>query len=191
MRRVRSSRGARVCPSDRVREASGERKASLKARQSNPHGVARRSIEWVTGDPTWSRVYAIIRWAGLPISAFTAAVLVLNILWDAGEIASTPAGILSWTVPLFPFVLWLFLGPALVLGFAGWVILTRKAVYKIAPTDRGLALHVPLFWTRLIPWTDIRWTSPTRLEWIQLLGTGRATVTPDQSQRIYRWFYPS
>lgn len=153
--------------------------------------MARSSNEWVAGDRTWSRVYAVVQWTTLPVTALLIAVLALNILWDVGAITSSQAGILSGAVPYGVLGEWVWAGPVLTLTLAMLVLQTSKAVLKVAPTPRGLALRNSLSASWVIPWMDIRWTSPTRLEWIQLLGTGRAVVTPEQSQRIYRWFYPS
>ena len=118
------------------------------------------------------------------------AVITLNLLWQFGTISSAQTGFLSWIVPISWLQLWVWLGLDLVLVFPAVAIRTRKPVFKVAPTDRGLAVRLTPFWIRIVPWTDIRWKSATRVEFIQLLGTGRVTVAQEQSQRIYRWFHP-
>ncbi len=162
---------------------------SLKVTESNPLFVARSPIEWVDGDPKWSRVYVAFQWAVLLFWVLFTAVFVLNILWDVGRITSAQTGPLSWTVPwgLFPMCVWV---PTVLVVICAVLVFPRKAVYKVAPTSRGLAIQVSPFRTRVVPWPAIRWTSPTRLEWKELGGTNRASITTEQSQRIYRWFHP-
>ena len=123
--------------------------------------------------------------------ALYTAVLVLNILWQVGVITSGQTGALSWIVPWSMASLLAMIVPVLVLVLVVTILPTTRAVYKVAPTTRGLALRTSLIASRVIPWSDIRWRDPTHVEWIQLVGTGRAVVTPEQSQRIYRWFRPS
>ena len=172
-------------------KASTHRIASLKVWETHSSSVARSSIEWVAGDPRWSSVYAAIQWVALLFAGVLAVVLVFNLLWLAGTFPSMPAPFLFLDAPSGLVFEWVWIGPCLALVAATLILQTRKAVWKVAPTNRGLAVRFSPIWSRVIPWTDIRWTSATRVEWTQLLGTGRATVTPEQSQRIYRWFYPS
>lgn len=153
--------------------------------------MTREPIEWVAGDPKWSRVYSAFQWVVLPFTVLGTALCVLNILLQAGTITSAQTGLLSWIVPWGFFSMWVWVATVLVFLFVLLVLHTRKAVFKVAPTSRGLAIQVSPFWTRVIPWTAIRWTSPTRLEWFELIGTSRTSVTIEQSQRIYRWFHPS
>lgn len=168
-----------------------ERGVSVKSTESNPPLVTHSTVEWVDGDPTWSRAYATIRWVTLVLASLLVPLLTLNILWAAGAVTSLPAVFLFFRVPYGLLLEWVWLGPMFALVFAGGVLLTRKAVYKVAPTDRGLALQVLPFWTRVIPWMDVRWWGPTRLELKRGYGPDRATVTWEQYERIYRWFHPS
>ena len=164
--------------------------ASLNATESYPSRVTHSSVEWVAGDPKWSTIYFAIQWASLPLAVLLSAALVLNILWDVGTITSAQAGFLSWSVPFGILGMWVWLGPILIVVFAELVLQTRRAVFKVAPTNRGLAIRVSPIWNRVVPWSDLRWRDSTHVEWTQFMG-GRAVITPEQSQRIYRWFYPS
>ena len=166
-------------------------RARLKATESDLSLVAHSTIGWISGDPRWSRVHASIQWVVLPLAGLLTALLVLTILWDADTITSTPAVFLFWSVQFGPLLAWVGIGPCLALVFAMSVLQTRTAVYKVAPTGRGLAIRFSPIWSRTIPWTDLWWRDSTHVEWIRLIGTGRAVVTPEQSQRIYRWFHPS
>lgn len=150
--------------------------------------VARPSIPWVAGDPTWSPVYYAVQWVALPSSILLTAAFALVVLGDFGDVTSAQAGLLSWSMPSGILGPWVWLAVVLGLLPVATILQTRRAVYKVAPTSRGLAIRVSPLWTTVIPWPDIRWCDSTHVEWIRLVGTGRAVVTPEQSQRIYRWF---
>lgn len=132
-----------------------------------------------------------VQWATLPFAALITAVLALNMIWGVGEITSAQTGLLSRSVPIGWPDLWAWMGLTLAIGLAEVVFQACKVVFKIAPTHRGLAIRASPIARRMIPWSDIQWRDPTHVEWIQLIGTGRATVTLERSQRIYRWFHPS
>lgn len=163
----------------------------MKLMECHPRFVTHSSLEWVGGDPIWSRVYAAVRWVGLLYAGLLSVLLVLNFLWLAGAVASLPTGFLFLAMPSGMLWLWAWLGPSIALTLAALVLPTRRAVFAVAPTDRGLAIRALSPPTRVIPWTNLWWPSATRFEWRQRLRSVRATVTWEQYQRIYRWFHPS
>jgi hypothetical protein len=143
--------------------------------------------EWIVGDPHWIKIHrAVILTLGLGAFLFL-TLTVWTYFWLLRLVAAPPV---TWSELWVSSASTAFLFANLIVNL--WMTLNPRPFCTIAVSPLGIAIRRPLGLTaRPIPWSSVRWFSPTRFEVRRGLGTATYELTTRQAERVQRLFYPS
>jgi hypothetical protein len=148
-------------------------------------------FQWLPGNPKWEQIYFGSSLVVTSIAVFFGALSALSLLAQAG-LVSLPAGFDAWfgTGNLSANYLVLAAVPAVLDG----VVVRRLPEHhagaaRVGVSAVGVAVRLP-YRIRIVPWSDVRWETETRMA----LRFGRTTVRIDltrtQSAGVHRVLHP-